>query len=162
MKQVLAALAFAVLGFGAALHAAADEVAVIVNKSNPVKALTIAQLRTILLAPQAKWTSGGRITVVLTRAGQPERTGMLRIVCGMSETAFNMHFIHGWPNPDGITRGNREHPTVFGTGVEVRQSVATTPNAVGFIKASQVDESVKVVTVDGFSPGQPAYKLKFK
>jgi hypothetical protein len=81
----------------------------------------------------------------------------------MSETDFNMHFIHGWRNPDGtINRGNREHPTVFGSGVEVRQSVATTANAVGFIKASEVDDSVKVVTVDGISPGQPAYKLKFK
>jgi hypothetical protein len=81
----------------------------------------------------------------------------------MSETDFNMHFIHGWRNPDGtINRGNREHPTVFDTGVQVRQSVATTPNAVGFIKASQVDDSVKVVTVDGVNPGQAAYKLKFK
>ena len=81
----------------------------------------------------------------------------------MSETDFNMHFIHGWRNPDGTTnRGYRQHPTVFETGVQVRQSVATTPNAVGFIKASQVDDSVKVVTVDGSSPGQPAYKLKFK
>jgi ABC-type phosphate transport system substrate-binding protein len=163
MRQVLAALALAVLGFGAVPHAAADEVAVIVNKSNPVVALTIAQLRTILLAPEANWTSGRRITVVLTPAGQPERSGTLRIVCGMSETDFNMHFIHGWRNPDGTTnKGNRQHPTVFETGAQVRQSVATTPNAVGFIKASQVDESVKVVTVDGSSPGQPAYKLKFK
>ena len=65
-------------------------------------------------------------------------------------------------NNSTTNRGNRQHPTVFETGAQVRQSVATTPNAVGFIKASQVDESVKVVTVDGSSPGQPAYKLKFK
>ncbi len=164
MKKVLAVLAAtAVLGFGAASLAVADDVAVIVNRSNPVMAMTIVQLRTILLGAGAKWTGGGTITVVMTPAGQPERSGTLRIVCGMSETDFNLHFIRGWRNADGsVNSGSGEHPKVFGTGLQVRQSVATTPNAVGFIKASQVDDSVKVVMVDGSSPGQPAYKLKLK
>ena len=104
-----------------------------------------------------------QITVVMTPAGQPERSATLRIVCGMSETDFNLHFIHGWRNADGsINRGGGDHPTTFGTGLLVRQSVASAPHAVGFINASQVDDSVKVVTIDGSSPGQPAYKLKFK
>ena len=46
--------------------------------------------------------------------------------------------------------------------VLVRQSVATTPDAVGFIKASQVDDSIEVVAIDGSTPGQPACKLKVK
>jgi len=128
-----------------------------------VIALTIVQLRAILLGAGAKWIGGGTITVVMTPAGQPERSGILRIVCGMSETDFNLHFIHGWRNADGsVNSGSGEHPKVFGTGPQVRQSVATTPGAVGFIKASEVDDSVKVVAVDGSSPGQPAYKLKTK
>ena len=164
MKKTFAVLAAtAVLFSGAASPAAADDVAVIVHKSNPVNAMTIAQLRTILLGGGARWTSGQRITVVMTPAGQPERSGMLRIVCGMSETDFNLHFIHGWRNADGsVNRGNGGHPKVLGTGQEVRQSVATTPGAVGFIKASQVDDSVKVVAIDGNHPGEPTYKLKLK
>ena len=152
MKQVCAVLAAtAVLGFGAATRAAADDVAVIVNKSNPVMVMTIVQLRAILLGA-GKWTGGNRITVVLTPAGQPERSGTLRIVCGMSETDFNLHFI----------QGGGDHPKVFGTGLQVRQSVATSPDAVGFVKASVVDDSVRVVTIDGSRPGQAAYKLKFR
>ncbi|PYR23362.1 MAG: hypothetical protein DMF94_01590 [Acidobacteria bacterium] len=164
MKRRFAVLAAtAALGLGAASRAAADDVAVIVNRSNPVMAVTIVQLRSILLGGGAKWTGGGTITVVMTPAGQPERSGILRIVCGMSETDFNLHFIHGWRNADGsVNSGSGEHPKVFGTGPQVRQSVATTPGAVGFIKASEVDDSVKVVAVDGSSPGQPAYKLKTK
>ena len=164
MKRRFAVLAAtAALGLGAASRAAADDVAVIVNRSNPVMALTIVQLRAILLGAGAKWTGGTTITVVMTPAGQPERSGILRIVCGMSETDFNLHFIHGWRNADGsVNSGSGEHPKVFGTGPQVRQSVATTPGAVGFIKASEVDDSVKVVTVDGSNPGQPAYKLKLK
>src|SRR6185295_2235477 len=114
MKQAFAAVAAAaILGFGAASWAAADEVAVIVNKSNPVMAMTIAQLRAILLGAGANWTSGNKITVVMTPAGQPERTGTIRIVCGMSETDFNLHFIHGWRNADGsLNRASGAHPKV--------------------------------------------------
>ena len=164
MRQVFAVLAASVvLTFGAASRAAADDVAVIVNKSNPVMAMTIAQLRAILLGGGVNWTSGNKITVVMTPAGQPERSGTLRIVCGMSETDFYLHFIHGWRNPDGSVNSKRgEKPAVFGTGLQVRQSISTAPYAVGFIKASQVDDSVKVVTIDGSRPGEPAYKLKFK
>jgi ABC-type phosphate transport system substrate-binding protein len=162
MKRVHAVvIATILLGLGTASQAAADDVAVIVNKSNPIAVLTMAELRTILLGPRPKWTSGSSITVLMTQPGQPERAGTLKIVCGMSETDFNLHFIRGWRNVDGSTNSDNGHwPKVFSSGVELRQSVAGAPSAVGFIKASQVDDSVKVVAVDGNRPGQPAYKLK--
>jgi ABC-type phosphate transport system substrate-binding protein len=164
MKRVFVVLvAIAILGFGTASRAAADDVAVIVNKSNPVSAFTMAELQKILLGPRPKWTSGKEIAVLMTQPGQPERSGTLKIVCGMSETDFNLHFIRGLRKPDGSTTlDNGYSPKVFSSAVELRQSVASGPNAVGFIKASQVDDSVKVVSVDGSSPGQPAYKLRLK
>ena len=66
----------------------------------------------------------------------------------MRETDFNLHFIHGWRNPDGSVNRGSERPMVLGTGPQVRQSVVTAKYAVGFIKASQVDDSVKVVAID--------------
>ena len=104
MSRVLAVLvATALLGFGPASQAAADDVAVIVNKSNPVSAFTMADLRKILLGPRPRWTSGYEIFVLMTQPGQPERTGTLKIVCGMSETDFNLHFVRGLRKPDGST-----------------------------------------------------------
>jgi ABC-type phosphate transport system substrate-binding protein len=164
MQRVCSALVTTVLlGLSIASQATADDVAVIVNKSNPVASLTIAELRTILLSPRSKWSSGSIIDVLMTQPGRPERSGTLKIVCGMSETDFNLHFIRGWRNVDGSTnRDGGQRPTVFSSGVQLRQSVASAPNAVGFIKASEVDDSVKVVAIDGNRPGQPAYKLKLK
>jgi ABC-type phosphate transport system substrate-binding protein len=162
MKPVCVVLvATVLLGFGTASHAAADDVAVIVNKANPVGGLTIADLRKILLGPRPKWSGGHTVTVLMTLPGQPERSGTLKIVCGMSETDFNLHFIRGWRS-DATNSGNGDSPQVFNSGVQLRQSVAGAPNAVGFIKASQVDDSVKVVAIDGSLPGQPAYKLRLR
>src|ERR1700682_481050 len=97
MKHVHSLLVAAVLlGSGTASQGAPDDVAVIVNTSNPVASLTMAELRTILLGGRPKWTSGSSITVLMTQPGQPERTGTLKIVCGMSETDFNLHFVARW------------------------------------------------------------------
>ena len=163
-------IATALLGFGSASWAAADDVAVIVHKSNPVEGLTMVQLRKIVLGQETKWPNERKIAVLMTTPGQPERDTTLRIVCGMSETSFRSHFMHasfkeGVANlggPKWSPPSVAEPPTAVGSGVQVRQSVAGTANAVGFIKASQLDGSVKVITIDGSSPGQPAYKLKLK
>ena len=157
MKQVCVVLvATALLAFGTVSQAAADDVAVIVNKSNPVEGLTMADLRKILLGPRPKWTTGTKVIVLMTQPGQPERTGTLKIVCGMSETDFNLHF---WRT---ISADGANGPPKVLSAVQLRQSVAGAPDAVGFIKASEVDDSVKLVAIDGTWPGQPAYKLKLK
>jgi ABC-type phosphate transport system substrate-binding protein len=167
MKRLcVVAIAIALVGFGAASQAAADEVAVIVNKSNPVDGLTMAQLRKIVLGQETKWTSGKRIAVLMTTPGQPERDGTLKVVCGMSETDFTLHFMQGVLSASshlgssGLPR--LDPPKAVGSSVQVRQLVAGTTDAVGFIKASQLDASVKVVRIDGSGPGQPEYKLKLK
>ena len=93
MKRIFVVLiAVALLSFGAASWAAADDVAVIVHKSNPVDGLTMGQLRKIVLGQQTKWPNEQKIAVLMTTPGQPERDTTLRIVCGMSETSFSASF----------------------------------------------------------------------
>jgi ABC-type phosphate transport system substrate-binding protein len=156
-RAVLVLVATVLLGFDTRPQAAADEVAVIVNKSNPINALTMIQLRKIVLAQEAKWPGGGKITVWMTPPGQSERASTLKIVCSMSETDFTLHFMHASFKGD-----SGDPPKTAGSGAQVRQSIAGAVNGVGFIAASQVDDSVKVVAIDGNRPGEPAYKLKPK
>ena len=166
MKHVVAVaviVAASLCSFASTLFASADDVAVIVHKANPVTAMTIAQLRAILLGAGARWTSGHPIVAILTRPGQPERTRALKVVCSMSETDYNMSFVRSWHKPDGSSNSvDTERPTVAGTGLDVRNSVASMPYSVGLINASQADDSVKVVAIDGSRPGEPAYKIKFE
>jgi ABC-type phosphate transport system substrate-binding protein len=158
MKRTVFALAVAAsVAFTVSTQAAGEDVAVIVNRSNPTDALTMAQLRKIVLAQEGKWPAGGKIVVWMTAPGQPERAGTLKIVCGMTETDFTLHFLHASFNGDG-----GDLPKAATSGAQVRQSIAAAVNGVGFIAASQVDDSVQVVLIDGNRPGQPAYKLRLK
>ncbi len=164
MKRVCVVLvATALLMFGTVSQAAEDDVAGIVNKSNPAGSLAMTQLQKILLGPRPKWSSGMNITVLMTKPGQPERSATIKIVCAMSETDFMLHFVRSWRKHDGSSNADSgDAPTVISSAVELLRLVASTPNAIGFIKASQVDDSVKVVAIDGSLPGEAAYKLRPK
>jgi hypothetical protein len=169
-QRTVVLIATALLGFGAPSRAVADDVAVIVHHSNAIGGLALGQLRRIILGQQTKWPGEQTIVVLMTPPGQLEREITLRVVCGMSETSFSLHFTHasfkegvaGLHGPKWSPPAVAELPTVFPSGVQVRQSVAGAVNALGFIKASQLDGSVKVIAVDGSRPGEPAYKLKLK
>jgi phosphate transport system substrate-binding protein len=137
------------------LMRAGDDLVVVVNKSNPIENLTKAQLKRLVLGEQAAWSTGKKVSVVLRSPGQPERDGVLRSVCGMSEDDFNQHLLHA--NFNGDTGGA---PKALSSGIAVRQIVMSIPGAIGFIRLTDVNESVKVVTVDGVAAGQPGYRVK--
>jgi hypothetical protein len=157
MKRVALTLAAAVLLGGTPAQAAADDIAVILNKSNAITTLTMIELRKIIMGQETKWPGGGKIIVWMTFPGQPERVATLKIVCGMSESDLTLHFMHASFKGD-----SGDPPKALLSGALVRHSIATTSDGVGFILASQVDDSVKVVTIDGNRPGEAAYKLKLK
>jgi ABC-type phosphate transport system substrate-binding protein len=144
---------FLVAPFGA--KAADDDLVVIVNKANSAENLTKAQLRKLILGEQDSWSGGKKVSVILRAQGQLERAGVLRSICGMSEEEFTQHLMHA--NFNGETGGA---PKALGSGVAVRQLVMTLPGGIGFVRPAEVNESVKVVTVDGVAAGQPGYKIK--
>jgi hypothetical protein len=93
----------------------------------------------------------------MSAPGQPERVATLKIVGGMSETDYTLHFMHA-----SFSGAGGELPKTVKTGAQVLQSIAGGADGLGFIWASQADASVKVVAIDGNKPGEPAYKLKPK
>jgi ABC-type phosphate transport system substrate-binding protein len=139
----------------AAPLAFADDLVVIVNKSNPVASLTKVQLRKLLLGEQNSWSGGKPVSLILRAPGQPEREGVLRSVCGMSEDDFTQHQMHA--NFGGTTAAP---PKALGSAAAVRQLVMTVPGAIGFVRAADVTDSVKAVPVDGLNAGQPGYKIR--
>ena len=156
MKRALIGI-FTLIGLVAppALRAGDDDLVVIINKSNPVENLTKAQLRKMILGEQDSWAGGKKVNVILRTVGQPERDGALHSICGMSEDDFNQHILHA--NFSGDTGGA---PKALSSAVAVRQLVMTLPGGVGFVRASDLNDSVKAVSIDGIAAGQPGYKIK--
>lgn len=155
MRKLFWFCALVLIAVSPVLQASDDDLAVIVNKGNPVGNLSKAQLRKLVLGEQDSWPGGKKVNVILRAPGQAEREGVLRSVCSMSEDDFNQHLMHA--NFGGDTGGA---PKALGSAVAVRQLVMTLPGAVGFVRVADVTDAVRVVTVDGIAAGQPGYKLK--
>jgi ABC-type phosphate transport system substrate-binding protein len=131
------------------------DLVVVVNKANPTNNLTKSQLRKLVLGEEASWPGGRKVLVVLQAPGTPERDGVLRSVCRMTEDDYNQHQMHA--NFSGETN---TAPKVVGSAALVRQVVVNAPGAIGFLRPADVDGSVKAISVDAALAGQPDYKIK--
>jgi ABC-type phosphate transport system substrate-binding protein len=129
--------------------------AIIVNQSNPVENFSLEELRKIFLGERSHWPNGRRITLVMLDETQPERKAVLRDIYSMSEKDFNNHFIQGV-----FTGAVFVSPKTLSTPAEVRKFVFNVPGAIGYVRASEVDSSVKVLRVDGRLPEDKDYRFK--
>jgi phosphate transport system substrate-binding protein len=134
-----------------------EDLAIIVNKSNPIDNLSLAELRKLFLAAQTQWSDHRRVTVVMLPPGQPERESALRVIYRMTESSFTRYFLHGQ-----YTGEIQSTPKLLATAASARKFVFNVPGAIGYVRLSEVDGSVKVVKVDGHLPGDSGYPLKVR
>jgi phosphate transport system substrate-binding protein len=132
-----------------------DDLAIIVNKSNPTDAMTLAELRNVFLAERSRWSNGRKITITMLDAGNPERDVILRTVYRMREAEFNRNFLRA-----KFTGETTEEPKLLASPTNMVRFVFNAPGAIGYVRSSSLDNSVKVLRIDGLAPGEPGYKIK--
>jgi phosphate transport system substrate-binding protein len=132
-----------------------EPLAIVVNRSNPVDNLSLAELRTIFLSGRSHWTNERRITLVMREPGEPERKTIVHDVCGMNENQLKTHVLHGLFTGEILVS-----PKVLATASGVRKFIFNVPGAIGYLRLSDVDDTVKVVRIDNLFPSDKAYKLR--
>jgi ABC-type phosphate transport system substrate-binding protein len=137
------------------LNPSRQNLAIIVNISNSVDSLSLSELRKVFLGERKHWPNGRRITLVMMEPGQAERRTLIREVCQMSETDFRQHFLHGLFTGEVFVS-----PKTLSSPVGVRKFVFNVPGAIGYVRAADVDSSVKVLRVDGRLPDNKQYSLR--
>ena len=135
--------------------AAEDSLAIVVNRTNPVENLSFLELRKIFLGEQIHWSNGRRITVVMLEPGRLERQVVLAQIYKMGEKDFTNHFLHGM-----FTGEIHAAPKTLASSTEVLKFVLNVPGAIGYLKAPEVDESVKVVRVESRLPNEKDYTIR--
>ncbi|MCL2324757.1 MAG: phosphate ABC transporter substrate-binding protein [Actinomycetia bacterium] len=113
-----------------------DGIAVVVNPANPVRNLTLAQLRDIYAGKITNWKEVGGDDVPITLVNRDESSGtrdaFTKFVMG--DTAFNLDAV-----------------VLPGTG-QVREVIRRTKGAVGYISEGFVNGQVRALAVDGITP----------
>ena len=117
-----------------AVVVARDGIAVVVNNANPVKDMTLEQIRGIFNGKIRNWKELGgadhEITVVSREAGSGTRSSFEKIVKDVSLTK------------DAIIQDSN------GT---IRETVIMDANAIGYLSHGLLNEKLKAVTVQGIS-----------
>jgi phosphate transport system substrate-binding protein len=124
---------------------AKDGVAVIVNPASKVENLTIEQIKKIYTGEIKNWKEvGGEdapIVVVSREEGSGTRGAFTEITKVMQKDAAGKEV-------DGTTKD----ALVQGSTGAVMQTVATTPDTIGYVSLGSLSDSVKAVKVEGVSP----------
>jgi hypothetical protein len=86
--------------------------------------------------------------------GEPERKAILRDVCGMNEDQFKTHFLRGLYTGEILVS-----PKILDTPYGVRKFIFNVPGAIGYLRISDVDATVKVVRLNEVLPEEKGYRL---
>lgn len=128
--------------------------AIVVNLNNPVENLSTTELRRVFLGVRGHWPNGRRITIVMLEPGQPERSAVLSEIYQMGEPDFSNHFLKGLFTGEVFVS-----PKTLSTPEGVRKFIFNVPGAIGYLRQSDVDKSIKVVRIDERLPDDKGYKL---
>ena len=130
--------------------------AIVVSRSNPVDAVSFADLKRIFLGNRTYWPNGRRITILMREPCDPERNFVLHGICGMSEEQFKTHFLHGLYTGEILVS-----PKILDASAGVKKFIFNVPGAIGYLPLDELDDSVKVLRIDERLPGEKGYRLRF-
>ncbi len=117
-----------------------EEVDVVVNKLNSVNTLSLDEARAIFKCEKTFWPGGKYIKVLMLAPGEPEREVALRELYKMKEADYIKYFLQA------VFSGKvQAPPRVLESAAQMKQLLAASPVAIGYLKKSDVDDSVKVV-----------------
>ena len=117
----------------------------------------MAELRKIFICEQTYWPNGRKITVTMRDRGDSEREAVLSSIYRMSEKDFEQYFLHAQ-----FTGQLQSGPKTLNTSTGVRRFVFNAPGAIGYVRASEADDTVKIVRIDGHRPGEKGYRIKLR
>jgi hypothetical protein len=117
-----------------------DEIDVVVPKSNNAGALPMETVRRIFMGEKSSWASGKHITVLMLAPGQAERGVVLREVFKMTESDYTKYFLQA-----AFTGRVQAAPKDLPSAAQMKAHLAANPNAIGYLKKEDVDDSVRVL-----------------
>jgi ABC-type phosphate transport system substrate-binding protein len=120
--------------------AAPDEIDVVVPKSNNAGPLSIEDVRRIFMGEKSSWVGGKRISVLMLAPGQAERGVVLREIFKMTESDYTKYFLQA-----AFTGRVQAAPKDLPSAAQMKARLAANPNAIGYLKKEDVDDSVRVL-----------------
>ena len=149
---------FALLLVGTALaDDKSDSLAIVMSKDSTLDNVSMPELIKIFRGEKSHAPDGTKFQLVMREPGSDERSAILKGVYKMSEPDYKKYFLQAT-----FTGMVQSAPKQITGADAMKQFIATTPGAIGYLRASDLDDSVKAIKIDGKSPQDADYPLKIE
>ena len=115
------------------------ELAVIVDPSVKLEAITTEQLQRLYLHKAGRYPNGVELRPIDQKSGSQQQQEFAGKVLGKSSTDLSKY----WSRR--MFSGKGHPPRQYGSDAEVIQEVTATPGTIGYVDMQSVDDSVKVI-----------------
>jgi hypothetical protein len=129
--------------------------AIIMQKASSVDDLTIRELKRLYLGEHLGAPDGKKLLPLNQAANSPDRVGFERLVLGMAPDEASRFWI------DRKIRGQHGAPKSIPSAELLLRVVASLPGAIAYLTRTDVGTELKVIKIDGKSPGEPGYPLEY-
>jgi ABC-type phosphate transport system substrate-binding protein len=154
LTSLAVSVGFCFLFPGTAGAAADNDLAVVTSSTSYLLTLTSNDLRALFLGERSRWPNGSKVVVAVLSSDHPEFAATLKAICRMSESEYKSYVLQA--EFAGKDLGKPQEMT---SPDALKKFVSHTPGAIGFVRASDVDPSVRMLRIDGAFPGGGEYKL---
>jgi ABC-type phosphate transport system substrate-binding protein len=135
--------------------ASAADLAVVVNPRVPVDNLSLTEVRKVLMGDRQYWSPSLRVTILMRAPVARERDVVLKKIYRMNESQFRQYWIAKVFRAEA-TAG----PKIVYSNETALELAASLPGSIAFVDAAQVPKGLKVLKIEGHSPGEEGYPLK--
>jgi len=134
----------------------AGELAIVVNKNNPLDNLSKRDLKRIYLSDMTKWEDGKDILTITLPPASAERKAFQDKVLGMSTDDLAKYL-----NDEQIKGKNIKASSVQQSGKSAKLFISKVPMAIGYADSDDAKgDDIKILKIDGKLPGEGGYPLK--
>ena len=144
----------ALLILSVSLPASAKDIAVVINKSNPVKTLGLNDLAKICKGTTRRWPDGKDVTFVMRDPGSSDMKMLLQRVYQMNAEQVKSLVV-------SANQSRRDKPLIIisDTDEAVLKTVQTIPGALGVVDVYSITGGINVLKIEGRVPLDPGYVL---
>jgi phosphate transport system substrate-binding protein len=148
------ALVLAALWLSCSAMGACKDIALIANKSNPVKNVPLADLLKICKGQTSRWPDGKPVTLIIRNPGSHEMRLVLEKIYSMPKDEVASLIL-------AANHGRANHPAIIivDSDQSLVQSVEATSGAVGLVDVYSITGGINVLRVSGKLPLEPGYVL---
>ncbi len=118
----------------------AEDFAVIVNKGNAVSSISKADLENLFLGKKTSFDGGAKANLAILKEG-PAHEAFLKEIMKKNSLQFSTY----WKK--AVFTGTGTPPAEFASDEKIKAFVASTPGAIGYVSAGEVDGTVKKITI---------------